>query len=129
MAHVTRLCSWRPEVATHMKRVTVALLAAIGVHKTLSAEQKHDIVVALAQTAPGAVAAGGAQVVAPQSPPLLEGLLTMNSALALASLCFIVLQCGHLVWKWRRDARRDRERSDDRRNGRPLAPDSEYTSL
>lgn len=112
-----------------MKKVTVALLAAIGVHRTLSAEQKHDVVVALAQTAPGAVAAGGAQVVAPQPAPFLDGMITMNSALAMASLCFMALQCGHLIWKWRRDARRDRERAEDRRTGRPVQPDTDFTAL
>ena len=112
-----------------MKRIVPTLLAAIGVHKTLSAEQKHDVVVALAQTAPGAVAAGGAQVVAPQPAPFLDGMITMNTALAMASLCFMALQCGHLIWKWRRDARRDRERSDDRRNGRTPPADSDYTPL
>lgn len=52
-----------------MKRITIALLAAIGVHKTLSAEQKHDVVVALAQTAPGAVAAGGAAALGQRHAP------------------------------------------------------------
>lgn len=98
-----------------MRRITTALLAAIGVHKALSAEQKHDLAVAAAQSAPGAVAAGGAQVVAPPAAMQVAG-ASMNDVLLFSSFFFILLQCGYLAWKWRRDARRDRERQEDRRN-------------
>lgn len=40
----------------------------------------------------------------------------MNDVLLFSSFFFILLQCGYLAWKWRRDARRDRERQEDRRN-------------
>lgn len=82
-----------------MKRVTIALLAAIGVHKSLSAEQKHDIGHAVFQTAPGAAVAGGARV----------GGLPLSDWLVVASIGFIILQAAFLVWKWRRAARRDRK--------------------
>lgn len=98
-----------------MKKLTTALLAAIGVHQSLSAEQKHDLVVAAVHSTPGAVAAGGAQVVAPQAAIQVAG-VSMNDVLLLSSFALILLQCGYLVWKWRRDARRDRERQEDRRN-------------
>ena len=98
-----------------MKKISTALLAAIGVHQSLSAEQKHDLVVAAVQTTPGAVAAGGAQVVAPPAAIHVAG-ISMNDVLLFSSFAFILLQCGYLVWKWRRDARRDRERQEDRRN-------------
>ena len=112
-----------------MKRITTALLAAIGVHQSLSAEQKHDLFVAAVHTAPGAVAAGGAQVVAPQAAMHVGG-VSMNDVLLFSSFFFILLQCGYLVWKWRRDARRDRERQEDRRNlVRRATPDSELGEL
>lgn len=112
-----------------MKRITTALLAAIGVHKALSAEQKHDIAVAAIQVAPGAVAAGGAQVVAPENAAQIFG-AHMNQILLFASIFFILLQCGHLIWKWRRDARRDHERQEDRRNNvRRTTPDSDLCPL
>lgn len=112
-----------------MKRIIVAALAAIGVHRALSAEQKHDLAVAIAQTAPGAVAATGAQVVQPNSPPFFESAFTMNSALTSVSLGFMALQCAYLVWKWRRDARRDSERRADRLNGRKPEPDTDMGGL
>ena len=112
-----------------MKRIIVAALSVIGVHRALSAEQKHDLGVAVAQTAPGALAATGAQVVQPNSPQLFEGALTMNTALASASLGFMLLQCAYLVWKWRRDSRRDNERRADRLNGRKPEPDSDLGGL
>jgi hypothetical protein len=43
--------------------------------------------------------------------------------LVLASIAFVALQAGYLVWKWRSDARRDQERQDDRRRGRPVETD------
>ncbi len=33
---------------------------------------------------------------------------TLNEAVALATLIYIVLQVGYLIWKWRREAARDR---------------------
>lgn len=98
-----------------MQKISTALLAAIGVHQTLSAEQKHDLVVAAVQSTPSAVFAGGAQVVAPPAALHVVG-ISMNDLLLFSSFAFILLQCGYLVWKWRRDARRDRERQEDRRN-------------
>lgn len=83
-----------------MRRITTALLAAIGVHQHLSAEQKNDIGHAVFQTAPGAAVASGARV----------GGLPLSDWLVVASIGFIFLQASFLVWKWRRTARRDRER-------------------
>ena len=37
-----------------------------------------------------------------------------------------VIRCDeaqYLVWKWRRDARRDQEHQEDRRRGRPVEAD------
>lgn len=90
-----------------MKRITIALLAAIGVHRHLSAEQRSDLVNAAWQAAPGAAAAGGARVAG----------LPLSDWLVLASLAFVALQAGYLIWKWRRDARRDAERQADRAAG------------
>lgn len=93
-----------------MKKTTVTILAAIGVHGSLSAEQKHDIVQAGYQAAPGAGAAAGARVFG----------LPLSDMLVLASILFVALQAAYLVWKWRRDARREQDRQDDRRRGVPV---------
>ncbi len=112
-----------------MQKISTALLAAIGVHQTLSAEQKHDLVVAAVQSTPSAVFAGGAQVVAPPAALHVVG-ISMNDLLLFSSFAFILLQCGYLVWKWRRDARRDRERQEDRRNlVRRATPDTDFGEL
>lgn len=34
--------------------------------------------------------------------------VTLNEAVALATLVYIVLQVAYLIWKWRREAVRDR---------------------
>ncbi|MGE4335230.1 MAG: hypothetical protein AB7E55_04545 [Pigmentiphaga sp.] len=36
---------------------------------------------------------------------------TVNHAVAGATLLYIVLQAGYLIWKWRRDMREDRRRN------------------
>lgn len=79
----------------------------IGVHEHLSAEQKHDLVQAGFQAAPGGTAAIGAQMLGWQ----------MSDILAAASILFVLAQIAYLVWKWRRDARREDERIEDRRLG------------
>lgn len=94
------------------KRLT-SLLALLGIHQHLSAEQKHDLVSAAYQSAPGAAAAGSAGVFG----------LPLSDMLVLASIAFVALQAGYLVWKWRRDARRDQERQEDRRRGLPVETD------
>lgn len=91
-----------------MKRVLISLLSAVGVHGGLSADQKHDITVAGYQTAPGAGAAAGARVAG----------LPLSDLLVIASMVFVLMQAAYLVWKWRRDARREEERAEDRKAGR-----------
>lgn len=83
-----------------MKRAFVSLLLALGVHGRLSAEQKDDLGTALTQAAPGATAAGATR---------LAG-LPLSEWAVIASILFIVLQVAYLVWKWRRDARREDDR-------------------
>jgi len=80
-----------------MKKALVVLLAAIGVNRHLSAEQRQDIATAAYHATPGAVAGGAARY----------GGLPLSDWLVVASIFFIVLQAGYLVWKWRRDYRRD----------------------
>lgn len=94
-----------------MNKKLASLLAMVGINQHLSAEQRHDLVTAGYQTAPGAAAAGGARVAG----------LPLSDWLVLASLAFVALQAAYLTWKWRRDARRDHERQEDRRRGRPQA--------
>lgn len=93
-----------------MNKRLVSLLALLGINQHLSAEQRHDLMSAAYQSAPGAAAAGGARVMG----------LPLSDWLVLASLAFVALQAAYLVWKWRRDARRDHERQEDRRLGRKL---------
>ena len=99
-----------PEHYVHMNKRLVSLLALLGINQHLSAEQRHDLMSAAYQSAPGAAAAGGARVMG----------LPLSDWLVLASLAFVALQAAYLVWKWRRDARRDHERQEDRRLGRKL---------
>lgn len=98
-----------------MKKALASLLALVGIHQHLSAEQKQDVVAAAYHSAPGAVAAGSARI----------GGLPLSDWLVLASLAFIALQAAYLIWKWRRDARREDERI---RAGRP-APASDLAPL
>lgn len=96
-----------------MKRIATTALAAIGVHTSLSAEQKHDLATAAFHSAPGAAAAGSAGVFG----------LPLSDVLILSSIAFVALQAAYLVWKWRRDARRDQDRQEDRRRGLPVETD------
>lgn len=40
------------------------------------------------------------------------GGLSLNNIIGVATFIYIVLQAGYLVWKWRRDMRRERRNSD-----------------
>lgn len=81
-----------------MNKKLAAALTAIGVHKTLTAEQKHDITVAAYQSAPSAATSAAATAAGWQ----------LSDILTLLSMAFITLQIIYLIWKWRRDARRER---------------------
>lgn len=102
-----------PGIIRAMTKRLTTLLALLGIHQHLSAEQKHDLATAAYQATPGAAAAGGARMMG----------LPLGDWLVLASIAFVVLQAAYLVWKWRRDARRDLERQEDRRRGRPVETD------
>ncbi|MPS98617.1 MAG: hypothetical protein E2581_08965 [Pseudomonas sp.] len=84
-----------------MKRM---LLAMIGVHEGLSAQQRQDLVGAGIHTAPGASAGGAFK---------LSG-LPLSEWLVIASIAFVVLQALYLIWKWRRDYKRQAQREEDR---------------
>ena len=90
-----------------MFRPPVALLALVGINGSLNAGQKHDISNAAIQAAPGAVVTAGTRFMG----------LAPSDMLAVLSATFIVLQIAYLIWKWRRDARHEDEREDDRRRG------------
>ena len=96
-----------------MNKRLASLLALLGIHQHLSAEQKNDLATAAYHSAPGAAAASSAGAVG----------LPLSDLLVLASIAFVALQAAYLVWKWRRDARRDQERQEDRRRGRPVETD------
>lgn len=76
-----------------MKKALASMLALLGIHQHLSAEQKQDIATAVFQATPGAVTAGGFR---------LAG-MPLSDWLVLASIAFVALQAAYLVWKWRRD--------------------------
>lgn len=40
------------------------------------------------------------------------GNLSLNNIIGVATLVYIVLQAAHLVWKWRRDIRKERDRNE-----------------
>ena len=84
-----------------------ALLTLIGIQGHLSAEQRQDLVNAGWQAAPS----GGAGAVASAFDWSMSGLLVI------ASLIYVALQAGYLIWKWRRDMRREDDRREDRKNG------------
>lgn len=87
-----------------MKKYLVSLLALMGIHQHLSAEQRQDIVGAVMHATPGAAAGGVFKIAG----------LPLSDWLVVASLAFVVLQAAYLVWKWRRDYRRDQQRRADR---------------
>ena len=83
----------------HLKRAGAGILAAIGVHEHLSAQQKQDISVAALQSSPGVTGTGAMQMTG----------FELADVVAVVTVLFIVLQIAHLVWKWRRQARIDAE--------------------
>ena len=83
-----------------MKFRIAALLPLLGISRGLSAEQKHDLSVAAAQAAPGVVASSGARALG----------LPLSDWAVIATILFVILQAGNLVWKWRRDYLREQER-------------------
>lgn len=82
-----------------MKRAITALLALIGVHQHLTAQQKHDLITAGLAVTPGA----GMSVVTHAKSDVWG--VTPANIVALITFVFIALQIGHLIWKWRKQAR------------------------
>lgn len=83
-----------------MKKALASMLALLGIHQHLSAEQKQDIAVAVVQTTPGAASAGAARL----------GGLPLSDWAVIATIAFVVLQAAYLIWKWRRDYKREQAR-------------------
>ncbi|MFT8216729.1 hypothetical protein, partial [Salmonella enterica] len=69
-----------------MKKYLVSLLALMGIHQHLSAEQRQDLANAAVHATPGAAATGVFKVWG----------LPLSEWLVVASLAFIVLQAGYL---------------------------------
>lgn len=96
-----------------MKKALASMLALLGIHQHLSAEQKQDIASAAYHATPGAITAGGFR---------LAG-LPLSDWLVLASIAFVALQASYLIWKWRRDYLRAQNRQQLReraqQRGRP----------
>lgn len=89
-----------------MKKALASMLALLGIHQHLSAEQKQDIAVAIVQTTPGAASAGAARL----------GGLPLSDWAVIATIGFVVLQAAYLIWKWRRDYKREQAREKWREN-------------
>lgn len=83
-----------------MKKALASMLALLGIHQHLSAEQKQDIAVAVVHTTPGAASAGAARL----------GGLPLSDWAVIATIGFVVLQAAYLIWKWRRDYKREQAR-------------------
>lgn len=64
-----------------------------------NAESRHDSMVQAVNSMPS-VAVVGATVAG----------LHVNDWLAIIGIVFILLQAAYLIWRWRRDARRERDR-------------------
>ena len=97
-----------------MKRMTITLLSAIGVTGALSAQQKQDLIVAGAQAAPGVGASTAIHVAgAPPDVPHILG-LTPDLWVFIATISFIALQAAYVIWKWRRDAKREAREAAER---------------
>ncbi|THJ32414.1 hypothetical protein E8K88_11990 [Lampropedia aestuarii] len=82
-----------------MKRALTALLALIGVHQHLNAQQKHDLA-----TAGLAVTPSASMSVVTHAKSDVWGVTPANMV-AWVTCLFIALQIGHLIWKWRTQAR------------------------
>lgn len=91
-----------------MKKALASMLALLGIHQHLSAEQKQDIAVAVVQTTPGAASAGAARL----------GGLPLSDWAVIATIGFVVLQAAYLIWKWRRDYKREQAREKMRGRAR-----------
>ncbi|WP_043004851.1 hypothetical protein [Comamonas testosteroni] len=85
-----------------MKRALASVLALLGIHQHLSAEQKQDIAVAAIQATPGAASAGAARL----------GGLPLSDWAVVATIAFVALQAAYLVWKWRRDFKHEQARQE-----------------
>lgn len=94
-----------------MKKIFAALLALIGVHQHLTAEQKQDIANAAWHASPAAAASG---VTKAWGMPLSEWLVV-------ASIAFIALQALYLIWKWRSDYELKQENRAERERLAALA--------
>lgn len=90
-----------------MKKVLISLLALMGIHQHLSAQQRQDLAIAAAQAAPGAVVSSSARIAG----------LPLSDWAVVATIGFVALQALYLIWKWRRDYLREEER---KANGRPV---------
>lgn len=88
-----------------MKKYLASLLALMGIHQHLSAEQKQDLVSAAWSASPGAAAMSVSKVWG----------LPLSEWLVVASIAFIALQALYLIWKWRRDYVAARRRADRER--------------
>lgn len=80
------------------------MLALLGIHQHLSAEQKQDIASAAYHATLGAVTAGGFRLVG----------LPLSDWLVLASIAFVALQASYLIRTWRRDYLRAQTRQQSR---------------
>lgn len=79
----------------------------------MTPEHRHDTIVATIQSVPSAGTALFANVTE-HGAALVFG-LALSQWSILVMILFGLLQCGYLIWKWRRDIRRENQRNRDRR--------------
>ena len=103
-----------------MKKHLTSLLALLGIHQHLSAEQRQDLIGAVMHATPGAAAGGVFKIAG----------LPLSDWLVVASLAFVVLQAAYLVWKWRQDYQRAQQRQRlARLAGREPEPETDLGPL
>ena len=66
----------------------------------MTPEQRHDLAVQSLNASPSIAAILATKVLD----------LSVDTVLGLAGIAFIAVQAGYLLWKWRRDWKRERER-------------------
>lgn len=75
-----------------MNKALASMLALLGIHQHLSAEQKQGIAIAAVQR-PEAASAGAERL----------GRLPLSDWAVVAIIAFVAMQAAYLIWKWRRN--------------------------
>ena len=55
-----------------------------------------------------------AKAIPPLAITVMAHTITLNDVVLLGTILYLAVQIGYLIWKWRRDVRRDKEQNEDR---------------